>query len=56
LIKREGNILKVTGLDALNGSPILDIKPYLPDHQDLEDVRMPDWMKKMHDVFKEDRT
>jgi len=51
LISREGNIIKVTGLDALNGSPILDIKPYIPDHHELEDVRMPDWMKKMHEVF-----
>ena len=55
LVGREGNVLKVTGLDALNGSPVLDIKPYLPDRQDLKDVRMPAWMKKMHDRFSEDR-
>lgn len=55
LLEREGNVLKVTGLDALNGSPVLDIKPYLPDQQDLKDIRMPDWMKKMHDRFDEDR-
>jgi tRNA-Thr(GGU) m(6)t(6)A37 methyltransferase TsaA len=29
LLERNGNILKVTGLDALNGTPVLDIKPYL---------------------------
>jgi len=29
LLNREGNVLKVTGLDALNGTPVLDIKPYL---------------------------
>jgi tRNA-Thr(GGU) m(6)t(6)A37 methyltransferase TsaA len=52
LLERKGNILKVTGLDALNGSPILDIKPYLPE-RDLEDVRMPDWMKKMREMFSE---
>jgi tRNA-Thr(GGU) m(6)t(6)A37 methyltransferase TsaA len=54
LLKRKGNVLEVTGLDALDGSPILDIKPYLPDQQDSKDIRMPDWMKKMHDKFKED--
>lgn len=27
LLERRGNILKVTGLDALNGTPVLDIKP-----------------------------
>ena len=29
LIERKDNILKVTGLDALNGTPVLDIKPSL---------------------------
>ncbi len=28
LIKREGNILTVSGLDALDGTPVLDIKPF----------------------------
>ncbi len=31
LIKREGAVLTVRGLEALDGSPVLDIKPYLPD-------------------------
>jgi tRNA-Thr(GGU) m(6)t(6)A37 methyltransferase TsaA len=52
LIARHGNTLKVAGLDALDGSPILDIKPYLPDHQDPRDVRMPDWMRKMYEAFR----
>jgi tRNA-Thr(GGU) m(6)t(6)A37 methyltransferase TsaA len=28
ILSIEGNKIKVTGLDALNGTPILDIKPY----------------------------
>ncbi len=28
ILSIEGNRIKVTGLDALNGTPILDIKPY----------------------------
>ncbi len=31
LVKLEGPILTVRGLEALDGSPVLDIKPYLPD-------------------------
>jgi tRNA-Thr(GGU) m(6)t(6)A37 methyltransferase TsaA len=27
---RDGNIIKVRGLDAIEGSPVLDIKPYQP--------------------------
>lgn len=29
LLERKGNILKVIGLDALNNTPVLDIKPSL---------------------------
>ena len=29
LLERNGNVLKVTGLDALNNTPVLDIKPFL---------------------------
>ena len=29
LIARERNVLKVRGLDAIDGSPLLDIKPYV---------------------------
>jgi len=54
LIERHNNTLKVFGLDALDGSPILDIKPYLPDEQNVKDVRMPDWIRKMHELFKEE--
>jgi formylmethanofuran dehydrogenase subunit E len=28
LIKREGRFLKVVGIDALDGTPVLDIKPH----------------------------
>jgi tRNA-Thr(GGU) m(6)t(6)A37 methyltransferase TsaA len=29
LVKVEGNVLHVKGLDAINGTPVLDIKPYI---------------------------
>ncbi|WP_321506370.1 tRNA (N6-threonylcarbamoyladenosine(37)-N6)-methyltransferase TrmO [uncultured Methanoregula sp.] len=31
LVGRTGNILQVRGLDALDGTPVIDIKPFLPD-------------------------
>lgn len=30
LIARQNNILEVKGLDAIDGTPLLDIKPYVP--------------------------
>jgi tRNA-Thr(GGU) m(6)t(6)A37 methyltransferase TsaA len=53
LIERRGNILKVTGLDALDGSPVLDIKPYQP-YREQGEIRVPEWMKKIHDKFTHD--
>jgi tRNA-Thr(GGU) m(6)t(6)A37 methyltransferase TsaA len=31
LVKKEGNVLTVKGLDALDESPVLDIKPFVAD-------------------------
>jgi formylmethanofuran dehydrogenase subunit E len=40
LIERKGNKLKVKGLDALEGTPLLDIKPYLPEIDSKGNVRV----------------
>ena len=46
LIKAEGNVLTVRGLDAFDGTPILDIKPY--DNWDMvEDAKVPEWLAKL---------
>lgn len=31
LVSREGHSLNIEGVDVLNGTPLLDIKPYIPD-------------------------
>jgi len=31
LVKKQGNVLTVKGLDALDNSPVLDIKPFVAD-------------------------
>ena len=42
LVERKGNILRVNGLDALNDTPILDLKPY--DKWDSEEhMKVPRW-------------
>ena len=40
LMKRDGNILQVRGLDALDGTPVVDIRPYLPDIDCVKKSRM----------------
>lgn len=39
LIRREGNILHFEGADMLDGSLLLDIKPYLPDFDVFQATR-----------------
>ncbi len=46
LLARTGNILKVAGLDAINGTPVLDIKPYIPGYDSPPNARTPDWATK----------
>lgn len=45
LLERQGNVLKVRGLDAINGTPVLDIKSYFP--RDDSDASVPDWVKRL---------
>ena len=40
LVAREKNILKVKGLDAIDGTPLLDIKPYFPSIDEKADVKL----------------
>ena len=48
LVKVDGNVLTVKGLDAYGGTPVLDIKPY--DFWDMaENAKVPDWWKKLNE-------
>lgn len=44
LLERRGNILKVEGLDALEGSPVIDIKPFIPAVDSAGDATVPSWV------------
>jgi len=43
LLRREGCTLHVDGLDLLDGTPVLDVKPYVPQHDIAPDARE-DWV------------
>jgi len=44
LLERQGNILRVEGLDALDGTPVIDIKPYIPGYDSVTDAKVPPWV------------
>jgi tRNA-Thr(GGU) m(6)t(6)A37 methyltransferase TsaA len=52
LLKVVGNVLAVQGLDAIDETPVLDIKPYFPQYDRVSDSRTPEWVDRlMSDYF-----
>jgi tRNA-Thr(GGU) m(6)t(6)A37 methyltransferase TsaA len=48
LLERAGNVLEVKGLEAVNGSPLIDIKPYVEAYHGVENPKVPEWMRQIH--------
>ena len=46
LLNRDNRFLQVKGLDLLDKTPILDIKPYTPDRL-VEGLKLPEWYEKL---------
>jgi tRNA (Thr-GGU) A37 N-methylase len=38
-------VLLVEGLDAHDGSPLLDVKPLVPDRYGADDAALPEWWR-----------
>ena len=47
LIRVEGLQLTVRALDAIDGSPVLDIKPYMQEFAPRGEIRQPDWSREL---------
>ncbi len=47
LVSVNGLTLEVEGLDAIEGTPVLDIKPYMPEFGPKGQVRQPAWSKEL---------
>lgn len=50
LVERENNILKVKGLDAIEGTPVIDIKPYIKGIDQKENI-ISGWSEKIDFKF-----
>jgi len=46
LVEVKGCNLRVKGLDALEGSPLVDLKPYSPRGDSIPDARTPEWSER----------
>jgi len=47
LLERSGNVLTVRHIDALDQSPVLDIKPYLPRGDSVRRAVTPEWVHRL---------
>jgi len=54
LVKVEGHVLRVEDLDIVDGTPLLDIKPYVPEF-DIQKVERTGWLSKRTDKVHEVR-
>ena len=55
LEKVDGNVLHVQNVDMLDGTPLLDIKPYVPQFDAAQDVRT-GWIAKSGDAVADKRS
>jgi tRNA-Thr(GGU) m(6)t(6)A37 methyltransferase TsaA len=45
LVSRKGNVLEVKGLEAVDGSPVIDIKPYVNHYYNPKNITIAGWMR-----------
>jgi tRNA-Thr(GGU) m(6)t(6)A37 methyltransferase TsaA len=53
LIERNGATLLVEGLDAIDNTPVVDIKPHIPFYDSPLNVKLADWMFRLMQNLKE---
>ena len=44
ILSIEDNIIQIDTIDAYDGSPVIDLKPYIPDIDSEEDAQVPEWV------------
>jgi tRNA-Thr(GGU) m(6)t(6)A37 methyltransferase TsaA len=49
LLEKRDKELLVQGLDVVDGTPVVDIKPYIPEQDVHTSARVPGWVHKLHE-------
>jgi len=55
LLSVKGNVLRVKGLDAVEGTPVLDVKPYIARFDSVPDATVPGWVTRGEESTHEQR-
>ncbi len=51
IISVNKNIITVKGLDAIDNTPVLDIKPYYPMYDSKENAVVPEWVERLMEHY-----
>jgi tRNA-Thr(GGU) m(6)t(6)A37 methyltransferase TsaA len=51
LLRRDKNRLIVRGLDAIHGTPVVDVKPYVPQFDAAESPQVPEWVDRLMERY-----
>ncbi len=52
LLEKKGNTLLVEGLDAIDNTPVIDIKPHLPFYDSPTNIKLANWMYDLMEELK----
>ncbi|MGD9240686.1 MAG: TrmO family methyltransferase [Desulfobacterales bacterium] len=45
ILKVDDDYIEIKGLDAIDRTQIFDIKPYYPHYDEIENSKVPEWVK-----------
>ena len=51
LVSVDDNVITVKGRDAVDGTPVLDIKPYFPVYDSKSNAEVPEWVDRLMDNY-----
>jgi len=51
IVALKDGCLIVKGLDAIDGTPVIDIKPYYPQYDYVNDAVIPDWVNAIMEKY-----
>lgn len=54
LLGRRGSRVRVRGLDAIDSTPVLDLKPYVPYYDSVADAQIPAWVVEVSQRYARD--
>jgi tRNA-Thr(GGU) m(6)t(6)A37 methyltransferase TsaA len=46
IVTVKDNVIEIEKTDAFDGTPVLDIKPFIPGYDSTPDATMPDWLER----------